>query len=164
MPHALHGDDNAHEHHANCGDSAGFAQWKEIMQLALGCERAALHSQTHFFVDLLRVLQAQLEQGLGGSAKVNKLHFPFLPWRPGLQECSQGAAGAAGVGAGQRQGTCAIQRAWPFPETILFDSCVVDLMLPPFLPDCLLSSMHAWTARRADVQVLEAFSYRRAAL
>lgn len=134
------------------------------MQLALGCERAALHSHTHFFVDLLRVLQAQLEQGLGGSAKVKNLHFPFLPWRSGLQECSQGAAGAAGAGAGQRQGTMRHSTSMAFSGGNTVESCVVDLMLPPFLPDCLLSSMHAWTARRADVQVLEAFSYRGAAL
>jgi hypothetical protein len=45
--------------------STGFAQWKDIMQLLLGCEEAPLRTRTALYVQFLAALRAQLRQSFG---------------------------------------------------------------------------------------------------
>lgn len=45
--------------------SAGFAQWKDIMQLLLGCEEAPLRTRTPLYVSFLAALRAQLRHSFG---------------------------------------------------------------------------------------------------
>lgn len=42
----------------------GFAQWKAILHLLLGCEEAPFQTHVHFFVKALRCLLSQLQQSL----------------------------------------------------------------------------------------------------
>ena len=44
---------------------AGFAQWKELLQLLLSCEEAPLRSRTPLYVHFLRALHAQLQHSFG---------------------------------------------------------------------------------------------------
>lgn len=45
---------------------AGFAHWKEILLLAMGCEEAAVGDLHEFFVAMLCVLRSQLSTGMVG--------------------------------------------------------------------------------------------------
>ena len=45
--------------------SAGFAQWKELLQLLLSCEEAPLKTRTALYVQFLRALRSQLQHSFG---------------------------------------------------------------------------------------------------
>lgn len=44
---------------------AGFAQWKDMLQLLLACEEAPLRSHTALYVHFLTALRMQLQHSLG---------------------------------------------------------------------------------------------------
>ena len=44
---------------------AGFAQWKDMLQLLLACEEAPLRTRTALYVHFLSALCAQLQHSLG---------------------------------------------------------------------------------------------------
>eukprot|EP00195_Chlamydomonas_chlamydogama_P010479 CAMPEP_0202899088 /NCGR_PEP_ID=MMETSP1392-20130828/7417_1 /ASSEMBLY_ACC=CAM_ASM_000868 /TAXON_ID=225041 /ORGANISM="Chlamydomonas chlamydogama, Strain SAG 11-48b" /LENGTH=502 /DNA_ID=CAMNT_0049585185 /DNA_START=78 /DNA_END=1586 /DNA_ORIENTATION=+ len=76
----------------------GFMQWKSLLLMLLGCEHAALHTHQAAFVEVLRVLRAQLAASLSAPAA---------------------AAAAAGRSAGSAESQQAQLQASMFGSTLI---------------------------------------------
>ena len=56
----------------------GFAQWKDILQLMLACEKAPLLTRTNLYIQFLAALHTQLQHSLG-QARPSLKSIPLDP-------------------------------------------------------------------------------------
>lgn len=117
----------------------GFAQWKDILIVVMGCEEAAVGNLHEFFVAMLHVLQAQLSTGMAGH-------------RPTSQSSAEGPASAVGALIEELLPTTFLRKA-----VSGFIDALADVRLPVDLANAI-ASLKAVLGRlgfRVDVSELD---------